>query len=201
MVFEQVMSPDGLGERFCGFLAEKPKYLVCGDCLQSPIHILTIIFILVGFYVVRVSDLTANKTIINVIDFAPAGAAFIVGGRLDVSPTRFDLNLLIKYSPTLRLELEVPRGTGSLPLMDFVPTGTVIEFWGYNKTPTRLDLLSKYKSSLTFSSWRERERGYQTSLSFRSLFKCGLEPLQSFYDVGLILDKNRPHVTQITWGT
>eukprot|EP01126_Amoeba_proteus_P001721 TRINITY_DN1051_c0_g1_i6.p1 TRINITY_DN1051_c0_g1~~TRINITY_DN1051_c0_g1_i6.p1 ORF type:complete len:160 (-),score=16.98 TRINITY_DN1051_c0_g1_i6:289-768(-) len=152
--------------------------------------------------VVRDTDLTANKAITLAIDFVPAGAAFIVRRRLDVSPARFDLYLLILNSPTLRLELEVPRGTGSLLLMDFVPTGMVIEFWGfYNKTPTRLDLLLTYKSSLTFSSWRERERGYQTSLSFRSLFKCGLEPLQSFYDVGLILDKNRPHVTQITWGT
>eukprot|EP01126_Amoeba_proteus_P001722 TRINITY_DN1051_c0_g1_i7.p1 TRINITY_DN1051_c0_g1~~TRINITY_DN1051_c0_g1_i7.p1 ORF type:complete len:101 (-),score=10.99 TRINITY_DN1051_c0_g1_i7:513-815(-) len=91
--------------------------------------------------VVRDTDLTANKAITLAIDFVPAGAAFIVRRRLDVSPARFELYLTFIYSlQTLRVELEVSQGTNSfhiIRLVSGVPPGTgftssldVIEFLG-----------------------------------------------------------------------
>eukprot|EP01126_Amoeba_proteus_P004572 TRINITY_DN11520_c0_g1_i5.p1 TRINITY_DN11520_c0_g1~~TRINITY_DN11520_c0_g1_i5.p1 ORF type:complete len:167 (-),score=9.29 TRINITY_DN11520_c0_g1_i5:369-869(-) len=114
MIFEQVVSLGGLDKRFCGFSAEKPKYLVRGDCFQSPRQILTSFFILlvVGL-AVRGTDLTANRTITFVIDFAPTGATLVIGGRLDVSPTRFDFSNQIIYLPTFCVEL-VECGWGGL---------------------------------------------------------------------------------------
>eukprot|EP01126_Amoeba_proteus_P003050 TRINITY_DN10995_c0_g1_i4.p1 TRINITY_DN10995_c0_g1~~TRINITY_DN10995_c0_g1_i4.p1 ORF type:complete len:126 (-),score=11.69 TRINITY_DN10995_c0_g1_i4:219-596(-) len=106
MIFVQVMSPNGLGDRFCEFLTEKLTNLVRGDSLRSPNYYLTFIFMFVGFCMVGGANPIIYRTIDLSIDYVPTGAAFIIGGRLDVSPASLsrererdsDLSLISNFS-------------------------------------------------------------------------------------------------------